>query len=199
MTREPERCKCDNCGSFFIPDHRNVDRQSYCGNAPCRKASKAASQKKWLNKPENRNYFKGPENVERVQRWREKNPGYWRNKNPDAPGALQDPLNARTPSNQRVGPMADDPAKDALQDPFPPIQDLVLIGLIAQLTGCALQDDIANTVRHLRHLGQDIVNRSHRPKGENHVEQTPRLSGSDPPGSPAVQLGGPPVGPRAPN
>jgi hypothetical protein len=30
------------------------------------------------NKPENRFYFRGPENVERVQRWRECHPGYWR-------------------------------------------------------------------------------------------------------------------------
>ena len=46
----------------------------------CRKASKTASQKRWLQKPENQDYFCGPENVKRVQLWREDNPGYWRGK-----------------------------------------------------------------------------------------------------------------------
>ena len=44
----------------------------------CRKASKADSQRRWLQKPENRDYFRGPEHVQRVQRWREAHPGYWR-------------------------------------------------------------------------------------------------------------------------
>ena len=37
---------------------------------------KEASQKRWLRKPENQNYFRGPENVRRVQEWRIANPGY---------------------------------------------------------------------------------------------------------------------------
>ena len=36
--------KCMSCGEFFLPDHRSGDRQRYCCAAPCRRASKAASQ-----------------------------------------------------------------------------------------------------------------------------------------------------------
>lgn len=164
MARKPKHCKCKSCGDIFIPDHRNVGRQAYCGKPKCRKASKAASQRKWLSKPENQGYFRGPDNVERVREWRKKNPGYGRKKRPRTPDALQDPLNAEAVSNQTVETKVDHPAKDALQELLP-VQSLVFIGLIAQLTGCALQDDIASVVRRLRHLGQDILNCSRQPKG----------------------------------
>ena len=55
--------KCRDCGKLFKPDPRNVKNQWYCHRQECRKASKAASQKRWLQKPENRNYFRGPDNV----------------------------------------------------------------------------------------------------------------------------------------
>ncbi len=70
------RRKCRHCKKFFIPDPRNAKRQHYCREAPCRAASKAASQRRWLSKPENRDAFKGPEHVARVQRWRDAHPGY---------------------------------------------------------------------------------------------------------------------------
>lgn len=72
--------RCRNCRKLFIPDHRNRDRQKYCERAECSKASKAASQRKWLNKPENKDYFRGKLNVQRVQRWRKQNPEYWKKK-----------------------------------------------------------------------------------------------------------------------
>jgi len=37
-------------------------------------------------------------------------------------------------------------------------QPLVLMGLIAQLTGAALQEDIAIASRRLQHLANDILN-----------------------------------------
>ena len=52
--------------------------------------SKAAAQTKWLNKPQNRFHFRRPENVQRVQRWRERHPGYWRKKRSSRANALQD-------------------------------------------------------------------------------------------------------------
>ena len=51
-------------------------RQLYCIKTSCRKASKVASQVKWLAKPENVDHWKGAENVQRVQEWRKANPGY---------------------------------------------------------------------------------------------------------------------------
>ena len=76
--RKTQKKKCRNCRRLFVPDHRNREKQDYCEKAPCRKASKAASQKKWLSKSENKDYFRGPDNVERVQKWREDTPGYWK-------------------------------------------------------------------------------------------------------------------------
>ena len=69
MTRRRRR-KCLNCGRLFRPDPRNVHRQKYCSEPPCRKASKAASQARWLAKPQNRDYFRGPAHTERVRAWR---------------------------------------------------------------------------------------------------------------------------------
>ena len=92
-----EKEKCRHCRRLFVPDPRNRDRQKYCSSPPCRKASKSASQKKWLRKPGNRDYFKGPENVERVREWRKKNPGYWKRSKPKI--ALQDPLNGQDAEN----------------------------------------------------------------------------------------------------
>jgi hypothetical protein len=62
--------KCRHCGKYFIPDCRNVKRQKYCGRPECLKASKRESQRRWLGKPENRDYFRSPENVKRVREWR---------------------------------------------------------------------------------------------------------------------------------
>src|ERR1700682_1331749 len=86
----PSSRKCLNGREFFIPRPNSRHTQRYCAKSDCRKASKAAAQAKWLNKPENRSYFRGPENVERVQRWRERHPGYWRKKRSSRPNALQD-------------------------------------------------------------------------------------------------------------
>ena len=69
---------CTHCGKGFSPKPPNYAKQTHCGKPECRKASKRASQRKWLNKPQNRSVFRGPENVRRVQDWRKKHPGYWR-------------------------------------------------------------------------------------------------------------------------
>jgi hypothetical protein len=39
-------------------------------------------------------------------------------------------------------------------------QPLILMGLIAQLTGATLQEDIASASRRLQHLANDILNAS---------------------------------------
>ena len=84
--RRRRRRKCLNCGELFRPNPRNVHHQRYCSEPPCRKASKAASQARWLAKPQNRDYYRGPAHTERVRAWRAANPGYWRRRR----RALQD-------------------------------------------------------------------------------------------------------------
>jgi len=165
-----KRKKCQHCKQLFIPDPRNAKRQQYCRMPACRKASKAASQKKWLHKPANRDYFQGPANVQRVQQWRKANPGYWRRKPTLTKNALQDPLNQQpldlNYNNNKF-------ASTALQDLLT-LQPAVLIGLIAQLTGFALQDDIALAARRMQQLGNDILN-PHL-KGGCHGAKTSHLS-----------------------
>jgi hypothetical protein len=97
----PSSCKCLHCREFFIPCPNSRHTQRYCAKAECRKASKAAAQAKWLNKPENRSYFRGPENTERVQRWRERHPGHWRKKRSSS-DALQDLAPTEVSPNQPI-------------------------------------------------------------------------------------------------
>lgn len=75
MATAPTR-RCVHCGERFEADRYNAHRQRYCEKPECRKASKAASQRRWLAK--NPGYFHGPENCARVRAWRQANPGYWR-------------------------------------------------------------------------------------------------------------------------
>ena len=169
-----KRKRCRHCNTLFIPDHRNRDRQNYCRLPECRDASKNASQKKWLAKPENQDYFQGPENVKRVQRWRKNTPGYWKRKPKTTPEPLQDPLNGqhhdKTDNNCLL-------ADRALQDLLN-IEPSVLIGIIAQLTGYALQDDIAMAARRMQQFGNDILNLQFQ--GGRHGNQTPHLPGPYP-------------------
>ena len=69
-----DRRKCKCCLKLFRPDPRNRRHQRYCSTPACRRASKAASQERWLAKPENHDYFRGPVHVARVRRWRSGKP-----------------------------------------------------------------------------------------------------------------------------
>jgi hypothetical protein len=71
------KCKCLHCRELFVADFRNRGRQRHCGKPQCRKVAKALSQRRWLGKAENQNYFRGPENSARVREWRARHPGYW--------------------------------------------------------------------------------------------------------------------------
>ena len=181
--------KCKNCHKFFRPDPRNAGRQKYCSKAECRKASKAASQKKWLSKPENKNYFRGSHHVQRVQEWRRLHPGYWK-KHDEHQKPLQDHSAPEKTEQQADARQLID---HTLQDPFSS-QQVVLLGLLAHLTGSALQDDIVITYRRMRQLGQDILN--HCCIGGNYDnQQATHLSPPDSPGTGPVQLDRPSPGP----
>ena len=106
-----KRKKCHNCKTLFVPNLRKKGQHFYCKKDECRKASKAASQKKWLNKPENRDYFCGPDNVKRVKEWRKKNPGYWKRSKRTV--ALQDLLSGQPTENKGNNIQI---ANNALQD-----------------------------------------------------------------------------------
>jgi hypothetical protein len=92
MRRPPPKRKCKHCRTFFAPDPRHVRHQRSCAQPACRQASKAASQRRWYQQPHNRDYFRGPTQVERVRQWRQAHPGYWRHQGPRSPTALQEDL-----------------------------------------------------------------------------------------------------------
>jgi hypothetical protein len=76
MKHQPLRCIC--CKQVFTPDPRSRHRQLFCSAPACKKASKALSQKFWHAKPENQNYWRGPDQLERVRAWRKLHPFYWK-------------------------------------------------------------------------------------------------------------------------
>jgi hypothetical protein len=174
------RC-CANCHQPFRADARNAWHQQYCTAPACRAASKAASQRRWLAKPENRDYFRGPEHLQRVQLWRQAHPGYGRREpagaatstpkpSQAAPSAATAPLQDLVPT-QVVAAQEDSgtaaatagAAEPCLASPPAPLQDLlqqqpiVLIGLLAHLSASTLQDDIALAGRRLLQLGHDVL------------------------------------------
>ena len=157
---------CLHCRKYFRPDPRNARKQKYCSQPECRKASKAASQKKWLSKPENRAVYGGAENVKRVQEWRRQHPGYWR-RSVKRKNALQDHSHGETTEKRDITLQT---PSSALQD-FLIVQPAVLWGLLSHLTGSALQEDIALTARRMQQLGEDILHQPYCCKGGHHVNQ----------------------------
>ncbi len=123
---------CRNCNELFSPNPRNATRQEYCCKPECRRASKVDSQKRWTEKPENRNYFCGYTNVQRVQEWRKEHPGYWRKKTWKTDIALQETINVQPAENMDIANLPSDALQDILNT-----QHIVLLGLIANFTGSA--------------------------------------------------------------
>lgn len=162
-SRRGRRRKCRHCGELYTPDARNRYHQKYCSRAACRQASKKASQQRWLRSDKGRDYFRGPENVVRVQQWRANHPGYWKRSGPKGCDALQDLLPSQLIKRQVV---TNNSSASGLQDVCS-MQPALLIGLIASLTGTTLQDDIAETSRRFIVSGRDIlgIGPAHNPKG----------------------------------
>jgi hypothetical protein len=109
--RRKHKCLC--CKLWFTPDPRKREGQRYCSRTQCQRASKAASQQRWLHKSENEHYFQGPEHVERVQRWRRVHPQYWRQYRP-----LQDVIDTQVTDSKVYlcdinGPLQDEIATAA--------------------------------------------------------------------------------------
>lgn len=154
MSLRPKRRKCPCCREFFFLDCRNHDRQRYCGKGACRHASKLASQRRWLRKPANRDYFRSPENVRRVQEWRQAHPGYWKKETP-----VSQSIQAVPP--QQVNPVQSScnvpPSPLATLQDFCLAQDPGFIGLLSMITGCTLQEDIALTARRVVEQGRNIL------------------------------------------
>ena len=145
--------KCHHCGQLYHPDYRTSDRQEYCSAVTCRQASHRVAQLRWWRQPENQDYYRGTDQVRRVQAWRKAHPGYWKKKRTEPPVALHDECLA-----QPVERQGDSTGLNAvaLQDVML-VQPAVMVGLIASLTGSALPDEIANSLRRFQAHGQIIL------------------------------------------
>ncbi len=192
MNEKIQKKKCRHCRCLFVPDHRNRKQQTYCQKDLCRKASKKASQRKWLSKPENKDYFRSPDNVERVQKWREDTPEYWKRTKPST--ALQDLLTSQPAeykeNNSQINAR---PQTRALQDLLM-AQSPVIIGLIYNLTGSALQDDIANTLLRMQQFGQEILFSQTREQGGDHDCKKSNSKTKNSENTQQLQLGRSPAG-----
>ena len=181
--------KCRHCRRLFVLDPRNINKQIYCRKPACKKASKIAGHKKWLNKSENKDYFKGREHVERVREWRKKNPGYWKRSKSQI--ALQDHSIVQDTENT-----GDNDQKNAIA-----LQDLllaqppVIIGLISNFIGSPLQDDIASTLLAMQQSGQDILCLQSQTKGETSDCKKPGNEYTYPTDPQKLQLDRSPAGP----
>ncbi len=155
-------CKCLHCKKLFVPDYRNRGRHKYCSTAECQSVSKHRSQQHWLSQPENQDYFRGAENVRRVQQWRAEHPGYWKAQPRRPQRALQETCSEQV-SIQKELPLAQAPqvSRPALQE-LCEVKTPLLVGLIAQFTDTALQEDIVAYTRRLIAKGQDILDQPSR-------------------------------------
>jgi hypothetical protein len=150
--------KCLCCKEVFVVDARHRADQKYCRKRACRRASKAASQRAWLSRPENRDYFCGPEHVERVRQWRAEHPGYW--KEVQEKGALQDSMDHVQPADLKRDDLGLDCVTRFDRQPLWRRESPLVIGLIAQLTGSTLQETIAQTTHRLFEKGQAVIGHS---------------------------------------
>lgn len=175
------RRKCIHCNELFVPDVRNRHHQQYCSDPKCRAASKTAAHHKWLSSSKGKDYFKGPQNTQRVQQWRKDHPAYCKSTPKKRSVPLQDLITNQVVENKQNREIS---SAAALQDLLKQ-QHALIIGLISHLTSNTLQDDIAKTSIRFINLGLDILNsplsKTLEPKGVSRNDcQTDSLPGPSP-------------------
>ena len=139
---KPGTKKCLCCQHFFKPTAQSKGRQNYCSHPQCKKASKKASQEKWLAKPENRDYFKSTTHVQQVQQCQKDSPDYSKGYTRSDPKptqhnqtSLQDSLMAQLTDKKEKN---NDLTQDTLQETLIS-QVLVLMEVMTHLDTNALQ------------------------------------------------------------
>jgi len=186
------RRKCRHCEELYCVDLRHVREQKYCSKPECQKARWRSSWRRWFAKPENRNYFKGENHVERTRTWRAAHPEYWKRCR-----------NRKDALKNAKSPQVTDNQADKSELMFSALQNATLlepalvVGLIANLTGSALPNAIEETTRRYVSLGQDILGKSpgKSPKGgHRNGNKTHSMSGAAAAGAASIQLGRSPPG-----
>jgi hypothetical protein len=185
MKTAPRLRKCLHCQMFFLPDRRNAQRQCFCSQPACRQASKRQSQRQWLARPENQNYFRDDQNAKRVRQWQKAHPGYWKHTTRYQHRTLQEVCPTQLP----VAPeLAENPAQRTLQE-LCSMQVPLLVGIISMLADCTLPEDIASSTQRLVIKGHHILGIGlgmHNPRFL--YEKTCSPSGTPPESASSVQL-----------
>ena len=185
------RRNCLHCKELFLPDYRSAKRQCYCQKVDCRKARKRQSQRAWLAKPENQNYFRDEKNAERVRNWQQEHPGYWKNTARYRRRTLQDDCPKQPTAIEQL--VESTPSR-TLQD-LCSMQIPLFVGLISMFVGSTLPDDIATSTRRLLVKGHDILGMVPGMDFERLLhEKTCPQSGATPESPAPVQLDRPPAG-----
>jgi hypothetical protein len=187
--------KCLYCKHPFEADSRNAFHQKYCPEPACQKASKKASQSKWLARPENVDYHKGPFAAARVAKWKKENPELVAGQRARMAAVVQDICNAQVVDSKEELSILQNPAECAAEPDSPVVQDfttmqpLVVIGLIAHFFNILVQEDISSVTRRLQELGKDIANgrSTHDFLKTGNFGNVPGTTAA---GAGAVQLGG---------
>jgi hypothetical protein len=118
-------------------------------------------------------YWSGSWNVDRVREWRAANPEYWKRTGRKSERPLQ---NAMKPTEVTAPPMNKPESSGACVTRRVPAllqaQSPVVLGLIAQITGSALQDAILEVTTRLFENGQAVLGISAPGKNEERAKQT---------------------------
>lgn len=152
MKPEQKQRKCRHCQKHFLPDYRNRHHQYYCTEPECRRSAKAVSQRKWLRKPGNRDYFRGSARKQKIQQWRKAHPGYWRKRVPSIETHAEQ--SEKNPRQNSCNASASE--KGTLQD-FCLCKNPLLIGLISTFISSTSQEDIAGAVEQMIMRGYAVL------------------------------------------
>jgi len=171
------RLNCPHCKELFLSDPHNRYHQRFCSQPQCQKARKAANQRAWANRPANRDYWQGADEVARVRQWRQAHPGYWRKARKETSSTLQAVISTEPAVDQSVKSELGGGALQVVS----PMQHPWVVGLISMFTGSTLQADIVATHRRLIARGQEILGMVPGAPLENHDEQRTPGSGAPAP------------------
>lgn len=143
---------CCICHKPFVPNKFSGKRQEVCSREGCRREAKKQRQARWVAR--NPDYFRGPENVDRVRQWRCKK-ALEKAQKAHAPPDAQEPADApsspKAESCNKPGPQ-----KGALQDSAPPAEP-VIMGLLALFSGAVLQDEVHNIYHQCFRRGSELL------------------------------------------
>ncbi|MEN9404073.1 MAG: hypothetical protein RL091_2776 [Verrucomicrobiota bacterium] len=142
--------KCAHCGRKFPVNPRLGKRHRYCGYAECRRVAKAGSQQRWLNRPENSGYFKGPGNAMRVRLWRAANP-------------KRKGSNPQRVAQRFMTPRLSTALKACGVQDLNERQLALMLGMVSTLARTSVQEAIARKIRQLMFAGYAVLRTADSP------------------------------------